>query len=175
MARKSGFVRRHGSMTRETRWLDLPSTAVTLASASSTAILLSLTAVELALRPFTIVRTRGVWSVHSDQVAATEVYQASLGICVVSEQALAIGITAVPQPDADRASDLWLMYETRMGLFEFVSGTGVFENSNEGSSFESKAMRKVEDGQDVVVTVQNSALSAGTDIVVSGRMLIKLH
>ena len=174
MARKSGFVRRHGRMVRETRWLDLPTTGVTLSGANSTVILLSLTAVELALRPFTIVRTRGVWQTGSDQLAASELYETSLGMCVVSDQALAIGITAVPTPEEDRESDLWFVYETRLGQFDFISLIG-FESQMDQTPFESKAMRKVEDGQDVILVVQNSSTSAGAGVTVAGRLLIKLH
>ncbi len=76
MARKSGFVRRHGSMVRETRWLDGPHNRTSVA-AGAVSIILSLTAVELALRPFTVIRTRGIWSLRSDQLAAGEQIQTS--------------------------------------------------------------------------------------------------
>ncbi len=42
MARKSGFVRRHGSMVRETRWLDGPHNRTSVA-AGAVSIILSLT------------------------------------------------------------------------------------------------------------------------------------
>ena len=160
---------------RETRWLDIPTSGGSLSGANSTVIVASLTAVELALRPFTIVRTRGIWDTSSDQIAVNETFETSLGICVVSDQALAIGITAVPTPEEDKESDLWFLYETRVGQ-ELVAG-GVHQQMipSQPTAFESKAMRKVEDGQDVVVVVQNSAVSNGTTFVVSGRMLIKLH
>ena len=50
MARKSGFVRRHGRMVRETRWLDMPVVRASLA-AGGASIRLSLTAVELTTCP----------------------------------------------------------------------------------------------------------------------------
>ena len=177
MARgRHGFITRGGRQVRETRWLDIDPTAATIA-AGGAVITHSLTAVELALRPFTIVRTRGLLWTRSDQAAATELYVMSMGICVVSDQAAGIGVTAVPTPEDDRSSDLWFVYESLMNEFVFVSATG-FQAGGVGTStkFDSKAMRKVEDGQDVVVVVESDVLSAsGQIIIVSGRMLIKLH
>ena len=175
MARKSGFVRRHGSMTRETRWLDIDPVSNVLASGG--AILThTLTAVELALRPFTIVRTRGLLFVRSDQFAANENYLMSAGICVVSDQAVGIGVTAVPTPEDDRSSDLWLMYESLQGQVVVNTAVGFNDSVGVHRYYDSKAMRKVEDGQDVAVVVESDTLSdSGQVITISGRMLIKLH
>jgi len=176
MARRtrSGFVTRRGRAVRETRWLDIDPVVTVLASANAAAISHTLNAVELALRPFTVVRTRGVWNVQSDQEAANEFWTGSLGMAVVSEQAAAIGVTAVPTPETDRQSDLWFVYETGMGQFLFDDATGSQEFSL-AKDYDSKAMRKVEDGQDIVIVVENSGLGTGVSIAVSGRMLIKLH
>ena len=160
---------------RETRWLNLDPVTATLGTGGTAAITHSLTTEELALRPFTVVRTRGVLHVQSDQTAASEVYNAALGIAVVSAQAEAIGVTAVPTPNADRESDLWFLFEEITGQFLFADATGFIEGAGGLiRHFDSKAMRKVEDGQDIVVVIENF-FSAGTQVTVSGRMLIKLH
>ena len=172
---RSGFIQRGGRSVRETRWLDIPPTFTALGAAGTAAILASLTAAELALRPFTVVRTRGILAVESDQSAATEIYHASYGLAVVSEQAFAIGVTAVPTPGTDRASDLWFVYEDVMGLFTFKSGVGFEEPSSAIKYFDSKAMRKVEDGQDLVVVTEANTNSNGLQIRNAGRILIKLH
>ncbi len=99
--RKSGFIMRGGGMKRETRWLDLPPSSTGLAAASAEALILQLTTAERALLPFTVVRTRGMFFVSSDQQAASEFYQVALGAAVVSFQAATIGVTAVPVPDDD--------------------------------------------------------------------------
>jgi len=39
--------------------------------------------------------------VRSDQFVATEGYEIAIGMAVVSDQALAIGVTAVPTPFTD--------------------------------------------------------------------------
>ncbi len=176
MARRFATVRRGGREVRETRWLDAVPIRTTTATGAAV-ILFSLTAVELALRPFTIVRTRGVFHIKSDQVAATEPQQAGIGMCVVTEQALAIGVTAVPTPITDMESDLWFLYE--LAFSEFVFGSAIGFDAAAGSQvrFDSKAMRKVEDGQDVIVVVEvpRSASSEAVTHQVGFRMLIKLH
>jgi len=175
MARNRFRGRTQGAR-RETRWLDLVSTNTVLASGGATKIL-SLTAVELALRPFTIVRTHVSWFVRSDQAAASENYSAALGIAVVSDQANAIGITAIPTPVTDMVSDLWLLWAQTSGRVVFHDNTGVEEAGHGSQLIDSKAMRKVEDGQDIVVVIEEDAV-IGTDAVtvsVTGRMLIKLH
>jgi len=161
-------------MVRETRWLSLGTSGTNLSTANSAAIFATLSTIELALRPFTIVRTRGVWRIITDQQIASELTETSLGACVVSDQAAAIGITAIPTPETDKESDLWFMYETTLGGFQFGTAVGFTNNYNQ-TTFDSKAMRKVEDGQDVAIVLENTADSAGVNVHVSGRMLIKLH
>ena len=159
---------------RETRWLEVDPVQTALA-VGGVAITHSLNAVELALRPFTIVRTRGLFGLQSDQQVAAEFQVASLGMCVVSEQAAAIGVTAVPTPETDRSSDLWFMYESISRAFATEAGGGMVADFQYSRYFDSKAMRKVEDGNDIVVVVEADGISDGVVASVSARMLIKLH
>ena len=66
MARKSGFVRRSNVMRRDTIWIGGTWATATLASTSSAAILTQFSAGALALRPFTVIRTRGIATIKSD-------------------------------------------------------------------------------------------------------------
>ena len=173
--RKSGFIRRAGVMRRENLWFFQPMAITTLAAANSAAIVTVLNAAALALRPFTVVRTRGIMHLRSDQSAASENYIASLGFAVVSEQAADIGITAVPTPETDRGSDLWFVFESLAGRFEVTTDIGRVEQGI-WRDVDSRAMRKVEDGQDLVQVVENSALSAAGSTMTTGfRQLVKLH
>jgi len=172
MARKSGFVRRNGVMRRETRWIQGTFLSTTLASTNAVAITTSLSAVGLALRPFTVVRTRGQMHVRADQTSASENYAVQMGFCIVSEQALAIGVTAVPTPDTDGDSDLWYVYESLFGNIDVTTDIGRLE-SGQSASYDSKAMRKVEDGEQLIQVMECPVSSA--IILDSFRMLIKLH
>jgi len=175
MARRRGFVKRGGVARRETAWIAIAPTNSVIAAAGGAVLFAGLNAAGLALRPFTIVRTRGIFQISSDQVAATEFYHAALGIAVVSDQALAIGITAVPTPDLDRGSDLFFVFEEEFGEISFSSAIGFVEPVGATRHWDSKAMRKVEIGSDIAVTIEASSISNGVNVRKAGRMLVKLH
>jgi len=160
---------------RLTRWLDLQPVAVAFTAGGGT-VLFSLTTEELALRPFTVVRTRLLVSILSDQLAASERQVGAIGLAVVSDQAAAIGVTAVPTPITDLESDLWFVHQLLYSDTTFASGIGFTDTSSEVYPIDSKAMRKVEDGEDIVVVGElSAAVSQGFALVAGGRMLVKLH
>ena len=173
--RKSGFIQRAGVMRRETSWSAVTATRTTLV-AGTPVLFTGFGADTLAQRPFTIIRVRGYGHIASDQIAASEGYMAHIGLSVVSEQALAIGVTAVPNPVADRGSDLWFVYESFASRILFGDATGFNDGAGVSRTWDSKAMRKVEEGQDVAWVEENEAGTFGGAILTRvGRILIKLH
>ena len=161
-------------MVRETIWGDIVATNSSLAAAN-TAILANVTgAAFLALRPFTAIRTRGILYLISDQTAAAEIQAVNFGVAVVSDQAVAIGITAIPTPTTDAASDSWFVYQSIMA----AHGAGTVD-SEQGKllEYDSRAMRKVEDGSQLVFVLEtgDAAVTAGVNIRHFGRLLLKLH
>ncbi len=173
---RSGVFRRGGAVVRrQSLWLFLTPTRTTLSAANSAVLSNSLSAAALALRPFTVVRSRGTMHLESDQSAASEFYQCSSGLCVVSSQAVAIGVTAVPTPETDRGSDLFLMYETLESGFELGDATGFQNTTGVRKDWDSRAMRKVVDDQDLILVSETSVASTGAVVTTSGRILIKLH
>jgi len=170
-SRKGGFTLRGGVMRRESLWVAIAATQTTVATASTAVLFTGLTATLLGMRPFTIVRNRGLFHIRSDQIAATEDGSASYGLAVVSDQALAIGVTAVPTPETDKDSDLWLLFVT---LATSVAANVVSE-MGKFVEFDSKAMRKVEEGQDIAGSIETTTVSDGLIVYKTGRMLIKLH
>ena len=175
MARRREFARGASAIRsrRLTSWLDLPFATTTLTAAGGT-IVLSLTAEELSKRPFTIVRTHMMVHMTSDQIGADEQQFAAVGMCVVSDQAAAIGVTAVPTPVTDAASDLWFFHNNVAAEFAFVTGVGFDASAGETSQFDSKAMRKVNNDQDVLLIVElATGISSGLSITIGGRLLIK--
>jgi len=171
IGRRSGLVLRGGRNRRATVWIgDVP--ALTTVAANTAVLLTSLNAAALALRPFTIVRVRGVIQWGSDQEAASETPFGAYGETVVSDQASAIGVTAVPTPTTDANSDLFLYYQTLVfALHVTPAGTGPgYQQYN----LDGKAMRKVNDDQDLVTSVENNS-AVGATIVVSSRLLVKIH
>ncbi len=173
-SRKSGFVLRGGSFRRETLWFVGLETRSTIATLSTALLIGSLNAAALALRPFTVIRTRGIWRLKSDQVAATEDQVAMLGHAVVSDQASAIGVTAVSTPSTDSNSDLFFQYNVLFNDFQLGSAVGAMQQGT-NQEIDSKAMRKVEEGEDMVITLETGSLSAGVIVSTFTRELIKLH
>jgi len=161
---------------RLTQWLELQPT-VTAVGDGVAVLLFSLTDAEKALRPFTIVRTRLLANIVTDQIIAPERQVAAVGVAVVSDQAQSIGITALPTPITDMSSDLWMVHQLMYNVFHFLDATGVNFHGDSQYEIDSKAMRKVQDGEDVVVVAESSAgaSTGGANIVVGGRILVKLH
>ncbi len=131
-----------------------------------------LTTAELAKRPFTVVRTRGLLTVWSDQAAAFETAFGAMGFMVVSEKAAALGVTAVPTPVLNQKDDGFFVYEP----FQASAGNTVVGQSDgrQMISFDSKAQRKVEEGQNIVITLENSSAADGLFYLLQFRMLIKV-
>ena len=157
---------------RVTSWFDIPFATTTMTAPGGT-IVLSLTAAELAKRPFTIVRTVMLIHSTSDQIGADEQQFGAIGMCVVSDQAAAIGVTAVPTPVTDAASDLWFFHQNYASEFAFVTGVGFDAAAGSNRYVESRAMRKVNDDEDVLVIAELAAVGQGQSVTVAGRLLIK--
>ena len=156
---------------RETTWVGFQPLETTVA-VSTVVLVFTLNAAALALRPFTVVRSHFMISVRSDQAAAAEVQRCAMGLAVVSDQAVAVGATAVPAPITESPSHLWflhtLLFAASSSVVDLARPEGLF-------SIDSKAMRKVEVGSDIVLVLENGAagISAGAVITVGGRMLVK--
>jgi len=163
-----------GGQRRETMWISVSPTSSTLASANTAVLSNSLNATAKALRPFTVIRSRLFLHVRSDQQAAVEFYGIAMGLAVVSDQAVAIGVTAVPTPDTDRGSDLFFVFEDLWGV-QFDVATASGNEFGKSVIVDSKAMRKVNDDQDIVITSETIGLSSGAIVSVGGRLLLKLH
>ena len=161
------------SVARKSLWLFQDFASITLTAAGGT-IVTSLNAAALALLPFTVVRTRMELMVYSDQEAASEKQAGAWGAAVVSEEAQAVGVSAVPTPVTEAGSDLWFAYQEFFGGFQFTtSGAG---QVGQRYTVDSKAMRKVGVGQTIVTVAEfSSAGGDGLVLKVAGRMLLKLH
>ena len=173
--RRHGFVSRGGRQIRQTMWVETGATVTNLGGTSTAALVAQANAALLALRPYTITRTLGIFGVRSDQAVADESYDAAIGQCLVTEQAAAIGITALPTPFSDLGSDMFYMHQILMGRFEFIDGTGFQANSLTWVHYDSRAMRRCNDDQVDVITIESSSLGTGQTVHHAGRQLIKLH
>ncbi len=174
MARRRDFARGAAAIRqrRLTAWFEFPPGNVTLTAAGGT-LSFSLNAAALAMRPFTVVRTRFELMLISDQAAAIEVQAAGFGIAVVSDEATAVGVTAIPTPITDMGSDLWFVYQ-----LIYADESNLTDRTKGGTkmTIDSKAMRKVDIGQDIVVVSELAAtVGGGAVLTLGGRMLVKVN
>ncbi len=163
------ITRSRTSSVRRSLWVRYDVRADTLGG--STAVLIaSLNAAALAMRPFTIVRTHIALYLTSDQAAAMEVQQCAFGLAVVSDQAVAVGVTAVPTPLTDMGSSLFFAHKVM-----FANASTLTDRTIGGQYFslDSKAMRKVDSGSDLVITTESH--DNGLILQSAGRILIKTN
>ena len=122
----------------------------------------------------TIVRTRGNMLVRlqvSDGVASGMLF--GFGMCVVTENAFGIGITAVPHPLVDEDWNGWFVHWQGQLAGSSLSSEGV---STKRLEIDSKAMRKIKN-TDVIIGVMESAGEVGSvtlAIDFISRVLFKL-
>ena len=158
--------------SRATVWLGFIPARVALTAAGGT-VIFTLNAAALALRPFTVVRTRFALFIDSDQSAAAEQQVAGFGVAVVSEEAAAAGVASVPTPITEIPSDLWFVHRVLYSAQSASDAGGRGGNAGTDYIVDSKAMRKVSIGQDIVVVGEFSAVGGGLRLTVGGRMLVK--
>jgi len=173
LARRRGFVQaRMQGPRRATEWgasADV-TTATTLAAATNVIQQSFSVAVLSDVVPTTIVRVRGHIWVASDQASVSEEPFGAIGFALVSQNALTAGVASIPGPITNEPDDRWFVYETFQAYF--ATGEGV---SWQRYDFDSKAMRKVEDGDALVVMVENAHSTMGLEFIVKFRILFKLH
>ncbi len=169
-SRGGNFVR---PPARSNVWIGAGFSVQTVA-ASSSVLLATYSASALALRPFTIVRTRLVIMFESDQDVGSERGQCVYTEQVVTQVATTAGIASVPTGITDTNADYYV-YQPLFQRFRFKTAVGFAMHGN-GLTWvvDSKAMRKVGVLDDIAVVIENR-LATGNDIQVEGRQLVKLH
>ena len=167
--RSFGGARR--SPGRLTEWFGSPFQvdADTLA-AGAFVVQVTMTAAGLAKRPFTITRSVGMISIFSDQAGAIEHPLGAVGGIVVSDKAVATGATAIPDPVTEVSSDSWFMYQSFVG----PQSTALDGPGPQHFPIDSRAQRKVGDGEQFAVVIANPSSVDGLRFIFNMRFLIKL-
>jgi len=160
------------SAKRATDWIQSSVETAVSSIAAATAILDQSFNIS---EPSTVVRTRGSLWIQSDQIAASEQPFGALGMAVVTDQASAIGISAIPSPYTNAGSDSFFVHLPFAVATRFGDATGFSAQSFTEFKFDSKAMRKVADSDSIVVVLENGSAAHGLNFLISFRMLIKLH
>ena len=96
-------------------------------------------------------------------------------MAVVSDQATAVGVTAVPTPTTELGSDLFFIHQMCMTNIAFLSAIGIQMPGSRVYEINSKAMRKVNNDSDIILVAEADATQEGVIFDIMGRMLIKEH
>ena len=138
---------------RRTDWSSIVPETTFTGLAAATAILDSTITATL---PTTLIRSVGQLTVTSDQQAVGENPFGAVGLCVVSDQSVAIGVTALPTPYTDPESDLWLFHQFWSASMIFASAVGIHKIDQQ-YKLESKAMRKMSEDQTLCLIIENGS------------------
>ena len=123
----------------------------------------------------TVIRVRGMFAWTSDQQAASEEQFGAFGICVVSDIAAAAGVASIPSPGEEAAWGGWLYHSFFFSKLAFASGVGIMPGVMHRIEIDSKAMRKVDEDDRLVVVVENTHTTHGFRFANSERILSKVH
>ena len=121
----------------------------------------------------TVLRTLGILYVQSDQGAGSELQMGAFGLLKVTDTALAVGITAIPDPVSEVADDNWFVYVPIQQHLVFASAVG--QIMGERYEFDSKAKRVLEIGESIAVVAANAHATHGFNISVGFRMLSQVR
>ena len=153
-------------------WLGTDAAAHAFATvAASSAVILSSASI---LEDITILRTRGILSVMSDQFAATEFQIGAAGIAVVTTAAFTAGIASLPTPVTESSWDGWLWYQSFCQRVVFGTAVGIEPQFVTSYDIDSKAMRKVGPDETIVCIAENASASHGISVVCPIRQLMKV-
>ncbi len=111
----------------------------------------------------TLRRVRGFILLLSDQTAATERQLGAFGICVASDAAVAAGAASLPGPVTELDDDLWQTWLPLQGALTVVSGVGFILQDNK-IQIDSKAMRRIQQGQSLAIMAENASATFGFSV-----------
>ncbi len=171
--RNTGLIRSPRSK-RQTGWdLSVSSTSfVTIAANTKVALAVFNSAALAEVGPGTIVRTRGLLAVKTDQISAAEAQIGAFGIGFVNSVAGQLGVTALPGPSTEITWDGWFVLQPILQNFAFGTAVGFDPDHAVQYPIDSKAMRKYDVDENLAVMVQNDA-ATGFDIAIYIRFLVK--
>ena len=125
----------------------------------------------------TIIRSRGIIYVAPAAITGSLELQGAFGIAVVSNQALAAGAASIPGPWTEASWDGWLAwvpwaFRVDIGAGQATGPTLVGENIGTTYQLDSKAMRKVELNESIVIMAESQV--SAVNVTTPFRMLFKL-
>jgi len=158
----------HTGSRRVTQWIG-PADQGYVSVASGGATLIASTSFEDST---TVVRTRGHTSIQPGSFAADLNVIGAVGMAIVSAEALAAGITSIPEPFNDADWGGWLVWRSFSLHLDVATAAGFDSNAALEFELDSKAMRKITPNEALVIVAESQA--GAFDISTPWRVLVKL-
>ena len=152
-----------------TSWGRLVPTAFTVVPAASKVLLATFVLSNPGIGE-TVRRTRGIVSVRSDQTSLPEIQLGAVGFVIVSDLAIAAGAASIPGLVSDASDDGWFVWQP---FGQSLSAAASF-TTNWQWLFDSKAMRRIEEGFTIAVMAENAHATNGLSVHVSTSLLASL-
>ena len=120
----------------------------------------------------TVLRTVGQLSIISDITGTAEEQVGAFGMILVTQQAISVGVTAVPDPVVDAGDDGWFVYQS----FAQQSGTVTTGRGSFSYPINSKAKRILEGtGMGIALVITNSHPTHGLEFNIQLRILAQVR
>ena len=120
-------------------------------------------------------RTRGMLQVQTDVFsAAVEEQFGAFGMIIVSEDAFAVGASALPGPVTDGFQD-WFLWMPICQTSNVASAIGYETNVGTRDVIDSKAQRVWTVGNRVAIIAENAHATHAFEVSIAMRLLIKLR
>ena len=133
---------------------------------------------QLLVDGLTLVRTRGellVQLLTSDGAGGAGGFRWAAGICIVTENAAGVGVTAVPSPITDLGWDGWLWHQLGNVRVQETTLLGQQLAATVRVPIDSKAMRKMRSLDFIIAAFQVVEVGVSTiEAHLETRMLVKL-
>ncbi len=115
----------------------------------------------------TVRRVLGSIYVQSDQSAASEHQRGAFGLIVANDLAIAAGAASIPGPFTDADDDGWFVWRGFTQDLVVLTGVGFRSNFSIEYPFDSKAMRRIEEGFGVAVMAENADATDGLQMALT--------
>ncbi len=157
-----------------TNWARTVASGLTVLPASSKVLLASVVLSNPGINE-TIRRTRGIVLVTSDQGSIQEEQLGAVGAMLVTDTAVGAGVASLPDPVTDANDDGWFVWLPFMQISgaQVTAGTASQTAMNR-YEFDSKAMRRMEEGYQVAFVAANASATRGLSIAITISLLSSL-
>ena len=123
----------------------------------------------------TIMRIRGRLAAVISAVSAPAITEVTMGLIIATDDAVAVGATAIPDPELDSDAE-WMWHGT---LIVRSNSATLAETGGDGTDrlvVDTKAMRKVKTNSQLVLVINGNQTVAGATVAIVGflRLLIAL-